>query len=36
VIVGIDHIVITASDLGRTLAFYAEVLGMTVLREQDR
>jgi catechol 2,3-dioxygenase-like lactoylglutathione lyase family enzyme len=35
-IVGIDHIVITASDLERTLAFYTEVLGMSVLREQDR
>ena len=35
-IVGIDHIVITASDLERTLAFYTEVLGMKCLREPER
>lgn len=35
-ILGIDHIVLTVADLERTLRFYAEVLGMTLLREEDR
>ena len=33
---GIDHIVLTVSDLERTLAFYARVLGMACVRESGR
>jgi catechol 2,3-dioxygenase-like lactoylglutathione lyase family enzyme len=33
---GIDHIVLTVSDLERTLAFYARVLGMACVREPGR
>jgi glyoxylase I family protein len=32
---GIDHIVLHCSDVGRAKAFYTEVLGMTVYREDD-
>jgi catechol 2,3-dioxygenase-like lactoylglutathione lyase family enzyme len=33
---GIDHIVLHVSDVERAKKFYAEVLGMTVYRENDR
>jgi catechol 2,3-dioxygenase-like lactoylglutathione lyase family enzyme len=33
---GIDHIVLTVSDLERTLAFYPRVLGMACVREPGR
>ncbi|MGH7045535.1 MAG: VOC family protein [Stellaceae bacterium] len=32
---GIDHIVLHCSDVGRAKAFYTEILGMTVYREND-
>lgn len=32
---GIDHIVLHCSDVGRSKAFYTDVLGMTVYREND-
>ncbi len=35
-IVGIDHFVLTVSDLERTLSFYTEVLGMKCIREPGR
>jgi catechol 2,3-dioxygenase-like lactoylglutathione lyase family enzyme len=35
-IVGIDHIVLTVSDLERTIAFYTGLLGMGLLREPGR
>jgi len=33
---GIDHIVLHVSDVERAKKFYAEVLGMTVYRENER
>jgi glyoxylase I family protein len=33
---GIDHIVLHVSDVKRAKEFYAEVLGMTVYRENER
>ena len=33
---GIDHIVLHCSDIERSKAFYTDVLGMTVYRENDR
>ena len=35
-IVGIDHLVITVSDLESTVFFYTQVLGLTCVREQGR
>ncbi len=35
-IVGIDHLVITVSDLERTVSFCTQVLGLTCVREQGR
>lgn len=32
---GVDHIVLHVSDLGRSKAFYADILGMVVYREDD-
>jgi glyoxylase I family protein len=32
---GIDHIVLHCSDVGRSKAFYTNVLGMTVYRENE-
>ncbi len=32
---GIDHIVLHCSDVGRSKAFYTQILGMTVYREND-
>ena len=32
---GIDHIVLHCSDIGRSKAFYTDILGMTVYREND-
>lgn len=33
---GIDHLVLHVSDVPRARAFYTDVLGMTVYRENDR
>jgi catechol 2,3-dioxygenase-like lactoylglutathione lyase family enzyme len=33
---GIDHIVLHVNDVARAKKFYAEVLGMTVYRENDK
>jgi len=33
---GIDHIVLHVDDVARARAFYVDVLGMTVYREDDR
>ncbi len=33
---GIDHIVLHVSDVERAKKFYAEILGMTVYRENER
>src|SRR5262245_9554844 len=33
---GIDHTVLPVSEVGRARKFYADVLGMTVYRENDR
>lgn len=33
---GIDHIVLHCSDIGRAKAFYTEILGMSIYRENDQ
>jgi catechol 2,3-dioxygenase-like lactoylglutathione lyase family enzyme len=35
-VTGIDHIVLHVSDVERAKKFYADVLGMTVYRQNDR
>lgn len=32
---GVDHVVLHVSDIGRSKAFYTDILGMTVYREDD-
>ena len=32
---GVDHVVLHLGDVGRSKKFYAEILGMTVYREDE-